>query len=291
MIVMAGCSETYDVHPKLSSIDPIVESSIEERSTELSVDPSNPNNPVDSIGEIHNELLDAIAFNEGFDTLDIMDFLFEYVVEEKGWEVDEKLSNSSADSMVNVIWEYCIEVDLEEDFTGLIDEFSTAFAYSQTLTNHLESLFSLLDYAREDVPISDLIDSIIVKEDLFSTAVVTASESLIFYGTASILRYSAAYWEAVIEDESSSHPFYTVVVSHLMDLDENINSDDIVDVRKWNWKKFWRGLAVIGADALGFAGGYAFGSSLSGGLPAAGIAAGTLIGGATSGMVRDAWEP
>lgn len=257
------------------------------RNTEILVDPSNSNNPIDSVGEIHNQILDAVAFDEDFETLDISEFCLDYVVSELGWNaLDTIFSVSAIDSIVQVIWDY----SLEEDFEGRISEMSTALSFSQTLTNHLNSLFGLLDYERESVPIANLIDSIIVKEQQFATAIVTPSESMIYYGTASILRYSAAYWDAVLEDETSTHPYYNVVVEYLMELDDELSNGSDVDVRKWNWKKFWRGLAVIGADALGFGAGYAIGSALSGGVPAVGASAGTLLGSAASTAVGEAWE-
>lgn len=271
---------------KLPSQEFVDEDYVRTRSTTLLVDPSNSNNPIDSVGEIHNEFLDAIAFNDAFETLEILDFLYEYSAGELGWEdIDLWMPQSKADSLNDTIWDY----SLSEDFEGFLDDLSSAYSFSSGLDEHLDSLFSLFDYTREDLPTTDLIDSIKVREERFSRITTSQFESRIYYGTASILRYSAAYWDAVLEDETSSHPYYEVIVNYLMEY-EATNSGDVVTVRKFSFKKLWRGLAVIGADALGFAGGYGLGSVLSGGNPAVGGAAGTLIGGAASATVRDAWD-
>lgn len=152
--------------------------------------------------------------------------------------------------------------------------------------NELENLFSVLDFTREDVPISALIDSIISKESNFQSTLLSANEINVYYGTASVLRYSASYWDAVLSDVSSSHPFYNIIVDHLRSLDNDLEE---IEVRAWDWKKFWRGVTVVAADAGGFAGGYALGSALSMGVPAVGAAAGTLLGGACSLEVRNMW--
>ena len=246
------------------------------RSTVLNVDPSNTNNPMDSVGLIHNEFVDAVAFDEDFETLDIVLFLNEYAKVERGWY---DFSQLQMDSMVGVILSYC----LEDDFDGLIDTLASSAGYSVSLIAELKELMSVLNVNREDVEIADLIDSIVVKETQFSLGVFSAVERNIYYGTASVLRYSSSYWDAVLEDDT--HPYHSILVDYLIEYD-----DEEEFQRAFKWWKVWRALAVVGADALGFAAGYGLGSALSAGLPAVGATCGTLLGGAASAGMKDIWE-
>ena len=54
------------------------------QNTIVLVDPSNSNNPIDSVGQIHNQVLDLIAFDPGFDTIDILETVYDYA--ELNWD-------------------------------------------------------------------------------------------------------------------------------------------------------------------------------------------------------------
>lgn len=249
-------------------------------------DPSNNQNPLDSVGKIHNQILDAVAFDDDFETLPIDSFTYSYVTAVRGWDdFHAIIPIERYNRLKDVLWNYVSHDDLD----GAIDHLGQSGGYSSALTAQLRDLFSVLSLERGNVPIEALVDSIIAKENNFPAKSFSPYERNIYYGTASVLRYSASYWDAVISDESSSHPYYDIVVNYLARLDRDGSQE--VGSRAFNWKKFWRGLAVVGADALGFAGGFALGSALSGGNPAVGAAGGTLIGGAASAEVRNIWNP
>ena len=207
------------------------------RSTVIPVDPSNDDNSVDSVGSIHNLILDTIAFHPGFDTLDIILATYNYVNSELEWEeldLELYLPYSKMDSLIDTIWYYC----MNDNFEGAIDYIVDKYDLSQNLSDELDDLYSVLDYDRGDVGITDLIDSIIVKEDNFSAGSFSAREQMIYFGTASVLRHSAAYWNTVMDDASGSHPYYDIVGDMLDYYDEEfIEFGGNADTRKWNWRK------------------------------------------------------
>jgi hypothetical protein len=256
-------------------------------STTLLVNPTNGNNPIDSVGQIHNEILDYIAFHPGFDTIDIIAHAYDYVQNSKNWDdMSEYMSQYSADTLGQSIWDFCNDDDLE----GLINYVSSMGGLSQALINELNNLFSVLDFNDENVSASEIIDSLKQIESNFaeSTEVFTLAESRTFYGTASVLRYSIAYWFSVSQDDN--HPYYTYIADMIASYNQFDNGDSSTRA-PFPWRKLWRALTVVAADAAGFAGGYALGSGLSMGNPAVGGSCGIFFATVCSGLAKEFWDP
>lgn len=194
MLIGVGCSKkthAYDVNEVGDAIAEVRES------TALSVNPGNLNNPLDSVGEIHNLILDAIAFHPGFDTLNLIPFSYQYVNSSLGWDaLSEYLPLNTTNSVISNIWGNGDNADIE----SIIEYLEGVGGFSQEIVDELHILFSVLNLEREFYPIGELIDSIKVKESNFmsSTTTFTESEYFMYLGTASVLRFSAAYWDAVI---------------------------------------------------------------------------------------------
>ena len=256
------------------------EPAIYQRSTQLNADPSNSFNPMDSVGFIHNSLLDTFAFQVNFDTILIPNFFYTCTSHSRNWGfLSTYLPYSSCDSMINVIWDYALQDDTE----GLVKYIATHFSYSQILEEKLLDLFELLNYNIEDVPIENLIDSVKLKENEFALLSTSTYEYSIFMGTASVLRWSSAYWDGVLNN--NNHPLYDILVGYLAERDTEFGSHEIV--LRGFWKKLWHIVKTVTADAIGLTVGYSIGSALSGGNPAVGGAAGSVMGAGASAAMRD----
>jgi len=248
----------------------------------VTIDPSNSQNPIDSVGRIHNELLDRIAIIPGFDTMNINSYIYNTLsIELNLYNLSNDIPLNLADSIVEHIWLY----SNNDDQDTVIEDLYIYNYISEDLALSLKDLFSVLDYNRGDVPIEQLIDSIKAKENQFILDNWNTNDQVIYLGTASVLRYSAYYWDNVIEDTTESHPFYQIYTNYLSEKD-GLNS---ISSRKWNWKKFWRGMAIVGADALG----YGLTAAIVLSNPATAALAptyGTTIGAGCSAAVGAAWE-
>lgn len=146
-------------------------------------------------------------------------------------ELSEYLPLNATNSVISNIWQIGDNADIE----GMIEFLEGVSDFSQEIVNELHILFSVLNLEREFYPIGDLIYSIKVKESNFmaSTTTFTESEYFMYLRTASVLRFSAACWDAVIE--YTNHPYY----SHVAEMLDNSplltdNSDKI----RWDWQNF-----------------------------------------------------
>lgn len=190
------------------------------------------NNPLASVAKIHNIILDANAYHPGFDTLNLIPFSYQYVISSFGrGELSEYLPLNAPKSVIPIIRTIGDNADIE----GMIEFLEVVSDFSQEIANELHILFSVLNLEREFYPIGDLIYSIKVKESNFmaSTTTFTESEYFMYLRTSSVLRFSAACWDAVIE--YTNHPYY----SHVAEMLDNSplltdNSDKI----RWDWQNF-----------------------------------------------------
>jgi hypothetical protein len=235
-------------------------------------------NPFDSIGVLHNYLLDVLASQPGFDSIDINQFLYDFAFTDLGvGDLSTTMSLNEANALTSDIWFYC----LRNEYDSL---FHNSHMFSSELKEVILDLLSLLENESDSLIFEDFIDSIKAKENAFLSSSWSGSDSLIYLGMTSVMRHSSYYWQKVMFEEFGNSPYY----EHIMEVVSNNEGNN--SISRWNWKKFWRGLAVVGADVAGYGLTAAICLSNPTTVPLAN-GAGTIVGAGCSAAVRDAFNP
>ncbi len=156
------------------------------------LDPSNVNNPLDSIGRLHNEglsyiesKLESAYFTSEEQILDSIQKWTSNFVSLKGLQHSQSISN------------YSSEVELLT-YSGVaqllqIEEVSVDFLDALAAANSVV----------EDYPITEVADQIRILEGALNTSDLPANEQMVLNCFFSVLRHSSAYWAQCFDNLDS----------------------------------------------------------------------------------------
>lgn len=194
---------------------------------------TNPNNPDDSAGAIHNQAVNSIMgeVSSESSTDEIIQFTQNYLI---AFNYDtSKLRSEYNFTDSTGTFGYTAVDSLASKMYGIGEISSTAKNYMIDLSSLLDNIIS--DYDPNDSIYDVFAESAINYEEIIaSNNSLSANEKTMLLSVFSVARFSAAYWGNYIQNNSS----VSVVSS-------NSTQTQSLSFLKKSWKK------VIGADAAG----------------------------------------
>ena len=255
---------------------------------------ANTNNPIDSVGLIHNLSLDYLSNSSEFPLNDIQSDMRVFT-ENWGYDSQYMLSKDSVNNILSEIKTVSENAIDEENRSSYFSDYvQTKISGSAAFNSYLSTAFSLIEINENDISsdsligISGVINEIRNLESEIMLSALEGQEKTELLATTSILRYSLAYWMSVAVNPS--HPYYYALTDG-----SSSEKTSFHNLTSKFWQRVARGLTTVLADGLGGAiggvAGAALGTAVGG--PAGtvvGMASGiALLGGISSGAVAANW--